>query len=497
LGLAEDYGIVLYQESRSHPHLSLREIRLAASPGICWSMVTTAGAFLLLNLSGLPGLGQLGTLVAIGVALAAAVMLYAYLPPLLGSEHRSPVQRGETSIANVRQESGVARRNNTPAWLLTMLFVSAGATLLWLKPPRFDQSPDALRPRISPAYDALGEIKLRLDQSREPLWVIVRGVGETEVARRLSAVELLLKAAVSNGVVAGFTLPTALWPQVAHQEANRAAALALTAREGELQAAILGAGFTSNSTSLTEAMLQQWNRAAVDAAVFWPTNLNSRWVLEKMTARTTDEFLAVGLIHPTDRGVPGSFAELSTLGDRLQTEGAWLSGWALLGPAVSKLVLSDLGRVLPPILGLVFVTLWLAFRSGRDVWLSFLTLVVSGIALHLVMVATGWIWNMMNLMALPLLLGMSVDYSIHIQLALRRHRGDTDFVRRSVGRALLLAGSTTVAGFASLSFASNAGIAGLGKVCAAGVVCSMLTSVYLLPHWWRMSTRENPGAPAT
>jgi predicted RND superfamily exporter protein len=84
----------------------------------------------------------------------------------------------------------------------------------------------------------------------------------------------------------------------------------------------------------------------------------------------------------------------------------------------------------------------------------------------------------------PLLLGMGVDFAIHMQLALRRHGGDVRFVRRSIGRALLLAGSTTVAGFGSLSFASNAGMASLGKVCATGIACAMLTAVFLLPAWW-------------
>jgi uncharacterized protein len=167
-----------------------------------------------------------------------------------------------------------------------------------------------------------------------------------------------------------------------------------------------------------------------------------------------------------------------------------LSGWELLGPAVSDLVRRDLARVLLPILALVLVTLWLAFRIMRDVLLSLATIVFSGLALHGLMVLLGWEWNMMNLMALPLLLGMGVDFSIHIQLALRRHHGDAAFVRSSVGRALLLAGSTTVAGFASLSFASNAGIAALGKVCAVGIVCAMLTAVYLLPLWWRVTARN-------
>jgi len=96
----------------------------------------------------------------------------------------------------------------------------------------------------------------------------------------------------------------------------------------------------------------------------------------------------------------------------------------------------------------------------------------------------GWSWNMMNLMSVPLLLGMGVDFSIHIQLALRKHP-NLDFVRRSIGSALLLAGSTTVAGFASLAFSSNSGIASLGMVCATGISISMLVAVYLLPVWWK------------
>ena len=37
-----------------------------------------------------------------------------------------------------------------------------------------------------------------------------------------------------------------------------------------------------------------------------------------------------------------------------------------------------------------------------------------------------------------------------------------------------------------VAFASNAGIAGLGKVCAVGIVCAMLTAIYLLPVWWQL-----------
>ena len=64
-------------------------------------------------------------------------------------------------------------------------------------------------------------------------------------------------------------------------------------------------------------------------------------------------------------------------------------------------------------------------------------------------------------------------------------------VRRSVGRALMLCGGTAMAGFGSLGFSSNPGMASLGRVCAVGIGANMIISVFLLPAWW---TKLNPNA---
>jgi predicted RND superfamily exporter protein len=78
-----------------------------------------------------------------------------------------------------------------------------------------------------------------------------------------------------------------------------------------------------------------------------------------------------------------------------------------------------------------------------------------------------------------------VDYSIHVQFALKRYGGDLRQVYRGVGRAILLCGLSTACGFGTLGFASNAGLAGLGRVCAVGIVATTLISAFLLPVWWR------------
>lgn len=500
LGLSVDYGLVLYQEAQATPQASARELRRNAGAGILWSAVTTAGAFLMLNLSSLPGLAQLGTLVAVGVTLAAVVMLFAYLPPLrrtAGSEGHDVL---ETRPPDPGHRLPLSTEGGMPAatslvWLVTFLVPVVTAILLFRSGLDFDHSTDALRPKNSPAYAALDEIKAQIARSAEPLWLLVPGHDESEVARRLGALELALRGA-TNGHAANFTLPVALWPNPAHQSANRSALVSLEGRAPALRDAALGAGFTSNSLALTENLFATWRGASSSTNTFWPTNDSSRWVLDKLAAQPVrgtalpppvrwkaparPAFVALGLISPASN----SPETVTALSREFARSGALLSGWPALGIEVFDVVRRDLPRVLGPMLALLLGSLWLAFRRPGDVVISLASLLFAGLLLHLTMSLAGWSWNLMNLMALPLLLGAGVDYSIHMQLALHRHSGDARAVRRTVGRALFLCAATTVAGFGSLAWSSNAGMASLGRVCAAGVTAAYLTAVFVLPVWW-------------
>jgi predicted exporter len=486
LGLAEDFGIVIYQESRSHPDLDAPALRRRAGPGILWSAATTAGAFFALNLSALPGLGQLGTLVALGILLAAVGMLYGYLPLLL--RLRRPADREMHQARPERlllfQPAGLLP---TPvSWSMTGVLLLAAGVVLGTQGVPFDRSPEALEPRNSEARATLGRVQRLLGQPEEPLWVLVPGRDEADVARRLARVQATLAAAVSREQVTGFTLPTVLWPDPDNQQANRSRAASLVDRRGQLRDAALGAGFTAEALRLTENILQCWQAALSGTNVFWPTNGSSRWLLDKIAARTGQGVVALGLLHPSTTATAPS-ASATGWARELHDAGALVSGWSLLGRATFDLVLRELPRVLVPVFVLVVVSLWLAFRSVREVLLSLATLAFSAVMLGAVMNLLGWKWNLMNLMALPLLLGMGVDFSIHMQLALRDHGGNRLEVRRSTGRALLLAGATTIAGFASLSFSTNAGMASLGRTCALGIALALLTGVYLLPVWWGTS----------
>lgn len=502
LGLAVDYGLVLYQEHRAEPELSAAQIRKRSASGIIWSAVTTAGAFFLLNLGGLPGLGQLGSLVGIGVCLAAFVMLYAFLPPLLSRRSHQP-RPGTPALPKPRARAALSP---AAASAVTVLVVIASSLILWFRPPVLNHSPDPLRPKQSSAYATLAEIRTEMRREKDPLWLVVTGSDEETVGRKLDAILPVLESAKTAHQIEDFTLPGDFWPRPANQSENRATAQTLIRTRRELHEVAEANGFTAESLGATDAILDGWEAIAAQPGVYWPSNSVSSWLFSKFTARDGQQHLVLGLIYPAEPIAAalggGLRADSQSWMASLPKDGVWLAGWELLGSSILQVVERDLWKVLLSILSLVAVSLWIAFRNLKEMALSFGTLSLSGLCLLASMAVFGWSWNLLNLMAIPLLIGSGVDYSIHMQLALRRYQGDIATVRHIVGRALFLCAATTTVGFGSLAWSNNAGLASLGAVCATGIACTFLTSTALLPVWWLIvvngnGDRDEGGATAT
>src|ERR1017187_3650371 len=500
LGLAVDYAVVHYQEALAHPQLSVPEIRRAIAPSILWAAITTMSAFLVLNLGGLPGLAQLGTLVAIGIGLAALVMVMIYLPPLFPGRRTPPRDHIPPAWwsyfippqqALVTDGASKELPHLRTAMAVTVLVLFTACIILCFRWPGLDKSGNALRSQRGEAETALAEITSEMGLPPEPLWLIVSGQQETDVYRRLNIAEGMLKSAVSNHIIGAYLLPSALWPRAEHQTANRAAATVLGRQGPMLREAALREGFNTNALVLTDELVQTWARAGASTGVVWPTNQASQWLLKRFVARTPGAWMVMGLIYPATNQVEAS--SLAGLSAHLAENQAFLSGWELLGTTTLKRVRGRLWQLVTPMVVLVLASLWFAFRRATEILLGVAVLLLSGLCLLATMAAAGWSWNLLNLMALPLMLGAGVDYSIFIQLALRRHGGDLGLVRRSIGRALLLCGGTAMAGFGSLAWSSNPGMASLGKVCAVGIGANMMIAVFLLPAWWVVLSPKSKG----
>jgi predicted RND superfamily exporter protein/lauroyl/myristoyl acyltransferase len=496
LGLAVDYAVVHYQEALAHPNLSIPQIRSAIAPSIFWAAVTTISAFLVLNLGGLPGLGQLGSLVGLGVALSACIMIFEFLPPLFPERRNmAPAVAAETPA---EMQTAGHRASPKTVFAISALIVLAVAGVLLVKgPPAIDPTANALRPRHSTAYDAMNQIQRYLNQEKEPLWVIAGGNSIEEVGKRLEKIEATLEVARSNNWIERGTLALPLWPRPVFQTQNKSTATELLQQQTYLEKSAASNGFAPNSLALAKGVFSTWQDALKTAGVFWPTNDMSRWIFQKLVARETNHFYALGFINtPTNFTVPQMAEKIAKMQNDLNESEIWISGWGLLGNAIFIRVKANMWKLLVPMVTLVMLSLWLAFRRPTEILLSLAVLFLSALVLLAIMQLFHWSWNLLNLMAVPLMLGAGVDYSIFMQLALRRYHGNLRIAHLAVGRALFLCGGTAIAGFGSLAFSSNAGMASLGQVCAVGIASNMLIAVFLLPAWWKLATkyRDDDGA---
>ena len=122
------------------------------------------------------------------------------------------------------------------------------------------------------------------------------------------------------------------------------------------------------------------------------------------------------------------------------------------------------------------------FRSLRTTLIAATPLLVSIVWMLGIMGATGFPFSVVNVIGLPLILGIGIDDSVHI---IHRHRTEgrdrLPYTMASIGRAIFLTTLTTVLGFGSLIPSAYRGYASMGKLVTLGIVLCFLVSVLLLP----------------
>jgi uncharacterized protein len=114
------------------------------------------------------------------------------------------------------------------------------------------------------------------------------------------------------------------------------------------------------------------------------------------------------------------------------------------------------------------------------------------VVLAMVPVGIGFLWlggfmgyfgvplNPANIMMLPLVIGIGVTNGIHILNRFAEEQTPSLF-SRSTGKAVLVSGLTSIAGFGSLALAQHRGIQSLGLVMGIGLATCMVAGLTFLP----------------
>lgn len=124
--------------------------------------------------------------------------------------------------------------------------------------------------------------------------------------------------------------------------------------------------------------------------------------------------------------------------------------------------------------------LWFDFRNVRYALLASLPLGVGVLQMFGLMGILNIPLNPANMIALPLILGISVDEGVHVVHDYLEQRGRYR-ISQSTAVAVLVDSLTTIVGYGALMIASHRGLQSLGRVLTIGVSCCMFTSLIMLP----------------
>lgn len=473
IGLSVDYGLVICQEAKVARHDG-RVLRKACVPPVFFGALTTAVVFLSLNLGGLPGTAQLGSIVAVGLLAASVLMLLVYLPYVV----RFGVDR-----APARGSGRVLPGRSVSLAVTAGLCLAALAVLFWRGLPQAEFDAKIMHPRESEAMETFERMGTAFPVRGEgALGVVIEARDDAEMSERLREAERRMAAAEQAGLIAEARLPSDWWPDAQRQEKNRPLLAALAERRQELLEMADGAGFTGEGLALGRGVLEALGRLALKTEVVFPDSQASGEIMRLFLKRheSGGGYLA-GSVTPAEGKRPAD--EDYAAFRALTGDGIWLSGWDLFRPAVAGLVRDDLPKMLVPMMLLLVGMMAVIFRRAADVGLALGAMLVSTLLLLAVMSAAGIKWNFVNLMATPLLLGTGIDYAIHVTLSLRRTGGDFRELWQGTGKALLFCGASNVIGFGSLINSSSDALVSLGVVAVIGILLCMAVSIFLLPGW--------------
>ncbi len=161
-------------------------------------------------------------------------------------------------------------------------------------------------------------------------------------------------------------------------------------------------------------------------------------------------------VDPKVTGTPVQLYEYTSLLKNSYVEAAW---WAL---------------------GAIVILVFIHFRSLGPVMLSLLPVAIGTLWMVGFMGWTGIPFNPANIMTLPLVIGIGVTNGIHILNRFAEEKNPS-ILAKSTGKAVLVSGLTTIAGFGSLIVGEHQGIQSLGWIMAVGTATCMTAGLTFLP----------------
>ena len=212
-------------------------------------------------------------------------------------------------------------------------------------------------------------------------------------------------------------------------------------------------------------------------------------ILSRLTFQKSNQFTAIIYIHPT--------VDLWSYGDTIQFKDRLiqnlsqagvdpasfhLTGTNILTGELKRLILQNLKTSLGLASLCIVVILWIYYRNIRYLFFSVLPLFIGMSILMGLMALFQVDFNFLNIMVIPMIIGIGIDDGVHFTNTFRHPNYHTPLRGLfQTGRAVVLTSLTTIAGFGSIILSHYPGLRSMGIVAVIGIAGCLFGSIILMP----------------
>jgi hypothetical protein len=511
MGLGTDFTIVMYgryvEERQKGASLATATHRMMGETalGVFTGAITSAGTFGAVCISRFPGLRDFGFLVGAGILLCLVAILFLLPAMIAWNEGRRPrktdvVKRLYLHSFGVEKILHVANRWPKGVLAVCIVVTAIAGVAAW----RIELS-DSYRDLRSPnnrGFLVQEEIGKRFGGSFNYMVAVCHGKTESEALQKNRLVLDRLRPWVERGDVLGYESLLTYLPDDASQqrvirrlEEGSAGPYSAERAAKTFRAALAEQGFREGAfegwMEQLPAMLHPERALRIDDLRTGELDrLVNRYVKRMNGEIRTATFIFPSPIRWKDTA-PTEFVQSLQEND----PGIVVTGLAVVSREVKGLFRTDAKIALALGMLLVAVLLMLDFRSVRLTFYGLLQLGVGVVWMLGLMKAANIQMNFVNAFATTMILGVGIDYGIHLIHRIWEERSLSNDGVLETGKAVVMAALTNVAGFGTVALSNFPGIRSMGLVCLFGTLGCLATSLTLLPALMKLFPEPKTAPP--
>jgi uncharacterized protein len=497
MGLGTDFVVVMYtryvEERRLGRSLAeATELMVGETGlGVFTGAITSAGTFYAACISEFRGLRDLGFLIGSGILLCAVAIVFL-VPAMISWNEGVRPRRGDV----------VRKLHVQSFWIERAITFSArhrraviGATVVatlcsaWLALGlEFDDTVQVLRSPHSSGFQAQEEVAQRFGASLSFMMAVVTGRTEDEALGLTETIEQRLAPWIQDGTVASYDSILGWIPPASRQR-----------RVLELRDAQRGSTFDAariRDTFARELEHNGFNREPFESffgrldrflGVEQPIGLQNleRAGLGRLARRYVDRsdgavrivtYLSVSDPRWKREAPPGLVQALQNDDPRIT-----VTGTNVVSKEFRRIFQREAPRAVLFGLLLVAVLLLLDFRSLSLTAVALAQLICGVVLMLGVMRVCGIHLNYVNSFVATMILGVGIDYGIHIVHRMSLTGGKLEPGLLETGKAVVIAALTNIAAFGTLMLGHYPALRSFGAVAAIGSATCLLTALTFVP----------------